>query len=396
MAKKSKLSAANAGHLTPDIPDIEDLSGIEESQDSIENDEQEDCAVFHYVPERVKPENYVSTGITPLNLAITNHPLCGIEKGTYVLMVGASSSGKTLAALTILAEAANKPAFKDYELLYADCEGGAGFPLRPMFGNKLADRIEFMKMKNGEPFQTLEDFYGAVDQRLRVKKPFICILDSMDCLSSTQELQKFDANITEREKNIDSDDVSKQYVHISTGFTDGKAKTNSSNLRRIRNKLPVTGSILIIISQERQALGAVTYVTRSGGNALTYYADYEIWLDLSEKIEKTFNGIKRQIGQVTRARIKKNRITGVKTVLRFPLFNGVGISDSDAILDWLIEEKAVIVSGKSLTLPGHEPQSRAKCIEFLEENPDEARKIAEKHWQTILKQVTTVRKKKYE
>jgi RecA/RadA recombinase len=389
MPKRSKLSVANASASAEVI----------EEPIAIQDAESPDFVIANpYLPERVKPENYVSTGVTPLNLAITNHSLCGIEKGTYVLMVGSSSSGKSMLALTILAEAANNPSFDNYSLLYADCEGGAGFPLRPLFGNKLADRIEFTKMKNGEPFQAVEDFYASVDSHLRDKsKPFIYILDSMDCLSSTQELQKFDANITEREKNLAADDISKQYIHVSTGFTDGKAKANSSNLRRIRNKLPVNGSILIIICQERQALGAVTYTTRSGGNALTYYADYEIWLELKGKLEKTFDGNKRQIGQVTRARIKKNRITGIKTEVRFPLYNGVGIADADAILDWLIEEKAVNVptGGTSITLPGQKPMSRAKCIELFEENPELARKMAEEHWQKILRQITVVRKMKY-
>jgi RecA/RadA recombinase len=314
-------------------------------------------------------------------------------------MVGSSSSGKTIAALTILAEAANNSSFDGYGLFYVDCEGGAGFPLRPLFGDKLADRIEFAKMKNGEPFATLEDFYAFVDSRQREKsKPFSCILDSMDCLSTTQELQKFDTNIADREKHLMSDDASDQYTHIGTGFTDGKAKLNSANLRRIRNKLPVNGSILIIISQERQALGAVSYTTRSGGNALTYYADYEIHMSLASKLEKTFDGIKRQIGQITRARIKKNRITGIKTDVRFPIFNGVGISDSDAILDWLIEEKAAEVpkSGTPITLPHHKPMTRPKCIEYFENSPDEAKKIAAGHWQKVLSQVTVERKKRYQ
>ena len=391
MARKSKLSDANLGAVSPEITE----TPVEIEDENI--DESQTFAVSNpYLPERVKPENYVSTGITPLNLAITNHPLCGIEKGTYVLMVGSSSSGKSMAALTILAEAANNPSFDQYNLFYADCEGGAGFPLRPLFGNKLADRIQFMKMKNGEPFQAVEDFYGSVDLHMRDKKPFIYILDSMDCLSSTQELQKFDANVTEREKNLASDDIAKHYTQISTGFTDGKAKANSANLRRIRNKLPVSGSILIIISQERQALGAVTYTTRSGGNALTYYADYEIWLDMKGKLEKTFDGVKRQVGQTTRARIKKNRITGIKTDILFPIYNGVGISDADAILDWLSEEKAVTVSGNSITMPGQKAMTRNKCINFLEDNPEEGRKMAEEHWHKVLKQITIERKKKYE
>ena len=66
----------------------------------------------------------------------------------------------TLVALLLCAEAANNPHFDDYDIIFADVEGGAQFDIRALFGNKLADRIIFETMGNGEPFRTIEDFYG--------------------------------------------------------------------------------------------------------------------------------------------------------------------------------------------------------------------------------------------
>ena len=51
--------------------------------------------VTQSAPERVSPEVYLSSGITLLNLATTNHPDCFVERGTYVLFVGQSGAGKS-------------------------------------------------------------------------------------------------------------------------------------------------------------------------------------------------------------------------------------------------------------------------------------------------------------
>jgi RecA/RadA recombinase len=248
-------------------------------------------------------------------------------------------------AMQIMAEAVNSPHFQDYRLLYADVEGGARFD-PALFGKKLDQKLEYVTMHNGEPFQTVEDFYAYLDAQLRKKKPFICVLDSMDALSSTSEMERFDANVQQRQKDLDND---KAYTNLSMGYGDGKAKVNSTSLRRIRNQLPVSGSILIILCQEREAITGMVAGNRvrSGGKALTFYADYEIWFSMKGKLERTIDGHKRTYGQETGVQIKKNRITGIRTDLKFPILQGVGISDTDAVLDWLMEEGVIQTPQKS-------------------------------------------------
>src|SRR4051812_12715337 len=94
-------------------------------------------------PMQNKPSKttYVSTGSTRLNLAISGKSYGGFQKGTYNLFVGDSSSGKTFITLTTLAEAANNPAFDDYQLIYDPAEGGAKMDFGHFFGQKLAERI---------------------------------------------------------------------------------------------------------------------------------------------------------------------------------------------------------------------------------------------------------------
>jgi len=353
-----------------------------------------------WVPSRVTPENFLSTGITTLNLSLTNSSDCGIEKGTMTWLIGASSSGKTLIALQLLAEAANNPHFADYSLIYADVEGGARFDLRPMFGNKLADRIEWATMTNGEMFHTVEDFYGYADTRQRDDKPFILVLDSMDSLGTTPEAKRFLANIAEREENIAK---GKEYESISPGMGDGKAKLNSTGLRRLRNKLPNNGSMFICVSQERTDI-TTGYKTVSGGKALKFYSDTALWLSAGKAITKEWKGLPRHYGNYASFDIIKNRTSGMRAKIEFPILIGTGISDVDSCVEWLGAEtiftvpKVPATQAWTGTLPDGSQfkLTKQKLIEYFEEHPDVMKTMMQTRWHQILDNVVPVRKKRYE
>ena len=355
-----------------------------------------------WVPSRVTPQNFLSTGITILNLALTNSVDCGLEKGTMTWLIGSSSGGKTLVALLLCAEAANNPHFDDYDILYADVEGGAQFDLRALFGNKLADRIIFARMPNGEPFRTVEDFYAYADKRQRISKPFILVLDSMDALGTTPEAARFDANIAEREKNLEKGD-GKEYANISTGYGDGKAKINSSGLKRLRNRLPVTGSMFFCISQERDNI-ITGYKTTSGGNAIRFFSDTALWLSKGADISRDWEKKPRVYGQYSHFKIEKNRTSGMKTKIQFPILIGTGISDVDSGVDWLAEEgvfklpKVPATQSWEGTLPdGSEFKlTREKLIRYFEDNPDTLKEMMKQRWYSILENIIPKRRKKYQ
>jgi len=355
-----------------------------------------------WIPSRVTPENFLSTGITILNLALTNSVDCGVEKGTMTWLRGSSSAGKTLVALLLCAEAANNPHFDNYDILYADVEGGVQFDIRALFGNKLANRLTFVFMSNGEPFRTVEDFYAFADKRQRDPKPFILIVDSMDALGTTPEAERFDKNIAEREKNLEKGE-GKEYVGISPGFGDGKAKINSAGLRRLRNRLPVNGSMFICLSQESVDI-TTGYKTVSGGSALRFFADVALWLAKGGDIKCTWQGKERVYGQYSQFKIDKNRISGMKTKIQFPILLGAGICDTDACIDWLAEEgvfklpKVPAIQSWEGTLPdGSEFKlTREKLVRYFEDNPDVMKELMKCRWYDILEHIVPKRKKRYE
>jgi len=203
----------------------------------------------------------------------------------------------------------------------------------------------------------------------------------------------------EREKNLAE---GKEYTSISPGMGDGKAKINSSGLRRLRNKLPINGSIFVCVSQERTDI-TTGFKTVSGGAALRFYADTALWLTKGKPITKDWDGITRQYGQYSTFRIDKNRTSGMKAKIEFPILIGTGISDVDSCVDWLAEEKQFRVPKVAATQSweGTFPDgstfklTRQKLIEYFEDHPEVVKEMMRRRWYDILDHVVPVRKKRY-
>lgn len=350
---------------------------------------------------KVNPDEYLSSGITLLNLAATNHPDCFVKKGTYCLLVGESSAGKSYLATQLLAEAAANPAFDDYLLIYDDCENGNLFDIQELFGSKLASRLRAPDMTDdGMPINSasVEDFFGHVDDLISNGKKFIYVLDSMDSLTSSVSDMRFDANKEQRQKDLAK---GKYTSDLSMGYGDGKAKVISSDLRRVVRRLTDSDSILIIISQVRQNItGYGPKYVRSGGMALTFYCGVEVTILNGGDIKKTVGGRERVLGHKTKATITKNRNTGLKTTIEFPILLGTGISDIDSVIDWLASEGEIIAPSRSNGLweyPkfGLKLNKDALALE-LEERLPEVKEAVGERWNSVIQSVMTVRKRRYE
>lgn len=283
-------------------------------------------------PSTIDPNDLLSTGSTLLNLACTGHWQGGFAKGMYFLLVGDSRSGKTFISRTCLAEAAQNPNFADYRFIFDDVEGGALMDVEKYFGKKMADRLE-SPSENGNS-ETIEDFYFNLDDALQQDRPCIYILDSTDALSSESELKKF------KEKK----EAKRKGNQAPGDYGDGKAKVNSRMIRGVLAKLRDTGSILIVINQTRSNIGASPFEpqkTRSGGNALTFYATIEAWLSLGRSIKKQVYGKDRVMATTSRIAVKKNRFTGKLRTIEVPINTSFGIDDLSSCVDYLLGETKV-------------------------------------------------------
>lgn len=339
----------------------------------------------------VKTSDLLSTGSTMLNLAISGRHQGGFAKGKYHFLVGDSASGKTWLSLTCLAEAAMNPEFDDYRFIYDNAEDGALMDIGRFFGEAVEDRLESPAMEGEVPVysQTIEDFYYHLDDACDVDKPFIYILDSMDSLSSAAEQSKFQ----------EQKDAARKGKSTAGSYGDGKAKLNSSNLRKLMPKLRSSNSILIIINQTRDNLGfGFEQKTRSGGHALRFYATVEIWSSIKGKMKRTVRGKEREIGITTKIQVKKNRFTGRLRVVELPLYHSFGIDEVGSCVDYLVSEKHWTKTKNTINATDFEfSGSRDKVIGYIQDNDleNDMAEIVEEVWNAIENECAIKRKNRY-
>lgn len=328
----------------------------------------------------------LSSGLTLLNLAIAGHPTKAIAKGTYILFVGDSASGKTFLALQILAEANRNKEFAGYDLYYDAAEFGARMNLAHFFGHSSAKRI-----KQPKPPTTVEQWYDMLDDRFKHDKPFIAVLDSMDALRSEASDELFQAGKDARRRGKEA----------PGSYATDKSKANSANMNRVVAQLAETGSILIIVSQTRDNIGFGSQYnpkTRSGGKALRFYATAEAWFSIKKRITKTVRGKPRPIGTLLQIQVKKNRETGREPKIEIPFYPAVGWDDTGSMVRWLVEEKhwpdrKGVITAEGLGVSG----TLEKVIGRIEgtNREKELKKITAELWSEIDGECKVERKRRY-
>lgn len=288
-------------------------------------------------PAKLKRSDFVSSGSVNLNLAMTGKPTRGFGKGSYTLLVGDSHAGKTMIALTAMAEAANNPEFDNYQLVYdATTEDGAQMDIAKMFGSKLASRLKIVRSS------TAEEFYYRADSFVK-KGPMFLVCDSENGLDSEAATDKFEQNKKAHEQGKEE----------KGSYGDGKAKIHSSSLRRLCGDVKRNGSILIITSQTRDNIDPMSFETktRSGGRALKFYAQVEPWMAVKKKLTVTVNGKARQIGIIASIQVKKSRWTGKVRTADVIIYYSVGVDDVGSMIHFLIEEGHWTGSGVKVAAP---------------------------------------------
>lgn len=359
---------------------------------------------------KLKPEDYLSTGSTLLNLALTGFARRGFAKGFYYFIVGDSQSGKTWLSLTCGAESNLNAVFKDHRLIFDDVEGGALMDVEKYFGKRTAERLEPPgKLKDGTPVysETVEDFYYHLDDACKKGIPFIYVLDSMDALDSEDAAKKFEANkkIHRRPVKPQADDEEDGEGPKKKGsYGDGKPKANSQNLRRFIPRLRKLGAILIIVNQTRDNIpqpGMMTFEkkTRSGGHALKFYSTVEIWSSVAVPILKTVKGKKRKLGAVSKVTVKKNRLNGRDRTVMIPFYYSYGFDDLRACIDYLADEGHWKGKKESVKAPEFDFEGpKDALIKKIEEEGlgKELRTLVARVWREIDAACELKRKPRYE
>ena len=265
---------------------------------------------------------FLSTGSSILDLAISNRPNGGIAVGRITEINGLESSGKSLLGAHILAETQKK----DGVAVYIDTETAVSEEFLKVIG---VDNKKMLYLH----LETVEDIFEAIEEivtkvRESDKNRLVTILvDSVAAASTKFEI----------EADFDKD-----------GYATHKAIIISKALRKITQMIGRQRVALVFTNQLRQKLGVMfgDPYTTSGGKALPFHAS-------------------------TRLRIK-NRLGPPLRRADFPLYFDRGIDDKASWLQVMKEYKLVKQTGAWYTLDfnGQEIKFQSKDFEAILEEYD--------------------------
>ena len=332
------------------------------------------------VPSKVDPDWLIPTSSTLLNCACSDYHTGGFGIGKLVNLIGDSSSGKSMVALSVFAEMCMWQRYDDYRLIYDDVEAALEFNLDYLFGARMSRRVELDTVSD-----TVQDFYGNIVKALKDGRPFVYILDSLDALTSVEELDR--AMITAGLKKPKKGDPG--------SWKTEKPKLIGEILRVTAREIKEHEAVVIIISQTRDNLGfGFTSKTRSGGRALKFYCTHEMWLSVKEPILKK----KIPIGAHTNFKISKNKLTGKKRNVDMMIYEDLGVDNLTVNMQYLIDSGIWTMEKQTIIAPELKLQeTMAKMIEQVEEKNLEPiiEELVGDTWRNFEEELRLGRKRRY-
>ena len=283
----------------------------------------------------------VSTGSLGLDIALG---VGGLPRGRVIEIYGPESSGKTTLTLQVIAEMQKLGG----TCAFIDAEHALDTNYAEKLGVKLQDML-ISQPDTGE--QALE----VVDSLVRSGAIDLVVIDSVAALVPKAELEG----------------------DMGDSLPGLRARLMSQALRKLTATIKKTNCTVIFINQIRMKIGVMfgSPETTTGGNALKFYASVRLDIRRIGTIKKGDEAI----GNETKVKVVKNKVSPPFKTAEFDIMFGAGISREGEIIDMGVTAKVVDKSGAWYAYNGEKiGQGRDNAREFLRENPDLAAEIENK------------------
>ncbi|NBS11669.1 MAG: recombinase RecA [Gammaproteobacteria bacterium] len=280
----------------------------------------------------------ISTGSLGLDIALG---IGGLPKGRVVEIYGPESSGKTTLTLQTIAEcqkAGGTAAFIDAE-----------HALDPIYAGKLGVNVDDLLVSQPD---TGEQALEIADMLVRSGSVDVLVIDSVAALTPRAEIEG---------------DMGDSHVGL-------QARLMSQALRKITGNIKRSNCLVIFINQIRMKIGVMfgNPETTTGGNALKFYAS--VRLDI-RRIGAVKNG-DEVIGNETRVKVVKNKVSPPFRQAEFQVMYGQGIYRTGEVIDLGVQEGLIDKSGAWYSYQGQRiGQGKANAGIFLDEHPEIAAEI---------------------
>ncbi len=154
------------------------------------------------------------------------------------------------------------------------------------------------------------------------------------------------------------------------------ARLMSQALRKLTGNIKRSNTMVIFINQIRMKIGVMfgSPETTTGGNALKFYAS--VRLDI-RRIGAIKNG-EEVVGNMTRVKVVKNKVSPPFREAEFEIMYGVGISREGEIIELGSQQGIIDKSGAWYSYKGERiGQGKDNVRTFLQQRPEIAREIEE-------------------
>jgi len=280
----------------------------------------------------------VSTGSIGLDVALG---IGGLPRGRVVEIYGPESSGKTTLTLQVIAEAqklGGTAAFVDAE-----------HALDPNYAEKLGvdvDELLVSQPDTGEQALEITDMLvrsGAVD---------IVVVDSVAALTPKAEIEG---------------EMGDSHMGL-------QARLMSQALRKLTANIQRSNTMVVFINQIRMKIGVMfgSPETTTGGNALKFYSSVRLDIRRIGAIKKG----DEVIGNQTRVKVVKNKVSPPFKQAEFEILYGQGISRMGEIIDLGVQHGIVDKAGSWYSYGDDRiGQGKENVREFLKNNTPMAEEI---------------------
>lgn len=271
------------------------------------------------------------SGITTLNLAISDNPDTFAGPGNTVSYIGASNVGKTVLALTTMAASFYRYGHRP---LYYALEPNLMIDIERLYGKKFAKALEVVADLN----MTLEQWQADVRARFKAaKKSMVVTLDSTDALKCAADIAALDGKSLAKKPKV-SDAPEGDEKKEAKAQRAAAATAWSKCLSEVTKAVGVNEGLLILTSQVRTNPGVMfgSPFYRSCGAALDYFSEIRVWMWPSnqEKVDKV------TVGGWTKIEVKRNKVTGAPRTIYAPIYPAYGIDDTRAMLHFLADTES--------------------------------------------------------
>jgi recombination protein RecA len=283
----------------------------------------------------------ISTGSIGLDVALG---IGGVPRGRVIEIYGPEASGKTTLTLQIVAEAqklGGTAAFIDAE-----------HALDPSYAEKLGVNVDELLVSQPD---TGEQALEITDMLVRSSAIDVIVIDSVAALTPKAEIEG---------------EMGDSHMGL-------QARLMSQALRKLAANINRSNTMVIFINQIRMKIGVMfgSPETTTGGNALKFYASVRLDIRRIGAIKKG----DEVIGNQTRVKVVKNKVSPPFKMAEFEILYGHGISRAGEIIDLGVQHGLIDKAGSWYSYGDDRiGQGKENVREFLKANPEIAVEIETK------------------